>query len=163
MEMKKKRRIFERDMLVFSDSFAVIAHTGLRPNPQIRKNSVAKLRALNRSTTGICNRITAWIKSLLNIKIPVYQAALGMIILVLPLLFFSKQSVMRFPLMGKDHTSSRNLRDQVGTKNMEVFNLINNQKIGRNIVEDSLIFRILVLPDSGYTLQKTDSVISQLL
>lgn len=154
-------RVFRERVMSFYDSLAVPANSHLKPNPEIRKLAKNRLKQVRPSAHGSFHMIKTFLHNFIKFKIPVYQAALGMAVCLFIILFLNRHHVSKQSRMMGQIESYRNYghADDV----LEHIDLFHSQKIGRNIVEDSLLFRILVVPEYKHTYQKNDTVSSQLL
>jgi hypothetical protein len=121
------------------------------PNvPMERDESIRRLilnRAKSKQTTSsnILEDILLKIKSLFEIKIPVYQAVIGVIILFF-LLFLIDLPSNRFMENGISQidSSSQNQQIDLPYNVIESLDFFLKQKIGKNVHEDSLLTRFIV-------------------
>ena len=154
-------RVFRESIMRFYDSLAVPADSHLKPNPEIRKLAKNRLKQVRPSVHGSFHTMKTFVQNMIRFKIPVYQAALGMAVCLFIILFLNRFHIPKQSRMAGQIESYRN--DGHPGNVLGHIDLFHSQKIGRNIVEDSLLFRILVVPEYQHTYQKNDTVSSQLL
>jgi len=115
----------------------------LAPNSEIKENLSARLRAKNRGVPNADSTQKSFF-DFLKIKIPVYQAAVGTL-----LLFLVFYAVSDFGFGNQEKLDSSpatfNERPIVDSLTMiQNIRLLESQKLGKNIEEDSLLIGFIV-------------------
>lgn len=117
----------------------------LKPHPEIieqlmRRFDEKKAKRLTDYKTG---QILNTVLRLLNMRIPIYQAALGMTILFVGFLFIFKKEGDRLPNDFQPALSQSSNRSILGSEpNVVVIKRIQDQNIGLSVQDDSLLFRM---------------------
>ncbi len=138
-------RGFENTLLNLQDSMQFGTREELVPDPAIRENVIQRMRVLKPKETGILGKIYQAVKSLLQYRIPVYQA-LPVVILILLLSLAVKQ----FP-SGTRHEPA-GLRSVAKTESVvpaqlrviDDLGIIDQQKIGQSLEEDTTLAQFIV-------------------
>ena len=150
-------RAFQEGIEELFTSFAVDLRSQLEPNPKIRKKTLARLRQKESSDRPFIV-IRRFILDFTKLKIPVYQAVVGTMILLLAFFFLSgqKTTISQLP-------SDRNQPQLYSQIIEEFFNIhgigINPYpKIGRSLKEDSLLYKMSTVTEWEQTFQRTDTL-----
>lgn len=139
----KKCAKYQNILLNMERSVDIENEFRLAPNSEIKENLSARLRSKNirDQKAGSGQKIFF---DFLRVKVPVYQAAVGML-----LLFLVFYAVSDFGL-GNQKESDTTSRAQIerpiadSLTMMQNIRLLESQKLGRNIKEDSLLIRFIV-------------------
>jgi hypothetical protein len=118
----------------------------LQPSPRIRQKIIKQMKKKRRANQSTVSGILIRLKSLFEYRVPVYQAALTIVTLLLIILLV-KQS----PSPVQLNTDKQFRIAQQDTLNYRLFNLniieniddISNQNIGQSSVEDSIFSRYI--------------------
>jgi hypothetical protein len=149
-------RAFQENIEEFFTSFAVDPRSPLKPDPKTRKKALARLRRKKSSNSPLVI-LRQFILDLMKHKIPLYQAALGTIILLLSFFFLSRQktTIHRLPA----HRNRPYLYSQIIDEFYTLYDTGINPypKIGRSIHEDSLLTKMLSATEWEQTYQKIDT------
>jgi len=138
-------RSYQNNLLNIQYSMKVDADVKLIPNPGIRQNIIQRMKVVKHEESGLFQQGWRYMKNVFEYRIPVYQALLGVagILLIFiainqPSVFFDWKPSERQALIEKEIVVS----DQVYViKNLD---MIKQQKIGRNVREDSVLVRYIV-------------------
>lgn len=138
-------RSYQYTLLNLQNTLQVKPDHKLSPDPNIRRNIIKGMKSIQSQEPGIFSRSWQYIRSILEYRIPVYQALSGAVLILLILfainqLYFSinwnriiNQEIILLEVTIPDKISA--------IKNID---LIDQQKIGRNVKEDSLLARFIV-------------------
>ncbi len=134
---------YQRVLLNVSHLVAIENEFGLAPNSELKEDLSGRLRAKNIRVPKTDSTQKSFL-DFLKIKIPVYQAAVGTLLLFL---FF--YAVSDFGLGNEerlDTTSRAQIERSIvdSLTMMQNIRLLESQKLGRNIKEDSLLIRFIV-------------------
>jgi hypothetical protein len=155
-------RAFQEDIEELFTSFAVDPRSPLKPNPKIRKKALARLRRTKSSNMPLAG-IRRFMFDFMRLKIPVYQAALGTMILLLAFFLLNRQKTTThlLPSDGNQPQLYSQIIDEFYTSYDTGINPY--PKIGRSLKEDSLSFKISTVTEWEQTYQKTDTLNTVLL
>ncbi len=134
---------YQRVLLNVSHFVAIENEFGLAPNSELKKDLSGRLRAKNIRVPKADSTQKSFL-DFLKIKIPIYQAAVGTL-----LLFLVFYAVNDFGLGNEerlDTTSRAQIERSIvdSLTMMQNIRLLESQKLGRNITEDSLLIRFIV-------------------
>lgn len=136
---------YQQDLAYFQKSIPISQTSPLKPDPAIRRLVLKRLLKRKPDQQGILNLVWQWISKILEYRIPVYQGLIGV---VCGLLIFIM--IRNFFILNQ-HESKRTIyRLQTADTTVYQINVIKNlqiiehQKIGRSIGEDSLLTRFVV-------------------
>ena len=139
----KKCRHYESTLKNLHNSMQTGKSQKLVPNPNIRQTLLSQLKPHKTTRLDIFGNIWQNITRIFEYRIPVYQAVLGLTFAFL--VFFTINQV--------NHLDSQIFSGDMSTTTVDSTNFINvtktlemaeQQKIGRNIYEDSLLTRFIV-------------------
>lgn len=143
-------RIFEKTLMKIHGSLELAGENVLIPNPAIWDSLVNRIKATKREQAGLLNKVWQSFVASFKIKIPVYKVVLGIVAVFL--IFYSLESLNFF---GREKNSTLLKPFQTeklgldSTTVLEYINLIEKQKIGRSIRDDSLLISFIVTLDEG--------------
>lgn len=134
---------YQRVLLKVSHLVAIENEFGLAPNSELKEDLSGRLRAKNIPVPKTDSTQKSFL-DFLKIKIPVYQAAVGTL-----LLFLVFYAVSDYGLGNQEKLDSSpaifNERPIADSLTMiQNIRLLESQKLGRNIEEDSLLIRFIV-------------------
>lgn len=155
-------RAFSEGIETLFTSFAVDPRSPLKPEPKIRKIAMARLRRKKLSNSRLAT-LKQFILEFMRHKIPVYQAALGTMILLLAFFFLSSQKATIHQLPAD--RSKLYLYSQIIDEFYTLYDTGINPypKIGRSLKEDSLLFKMSTVSEWEQTYQRTDTASTALL
>ena len=135
-------RAFQEEITGLYQAFSVPADSPLKPSPEIRKRAHARLKSLRQSSrTTINERFHDFLK----IKVPVYQAAFGLIILAITFtVIHGRRPSDEPPSMNRKASSPYSRSAPLPDHRLAILDSVQTFKIGRNILEDSALFGIAV-------------------
>ena len=138
---------------VFEQNLNPELHPEINPSPQIRVN------ALRHMTNHGDIQKRGFMHHLFGVKIPVYQAAAALLILLTSISVINSRRGM---VRSKQSAISEwmTYKEQSGYAANPVQQYADSSQIGRNVLEDSLIFRSLRDSDYRHEIQKIDSVLA---
>ena len=141
-------RALQEEIKGLYETFSVPASSPLKPSPDIRKRALAHLKSLKRTPRTTINNL---FHDFLKIKIPAYQAAFGLILLVITLSVIQLRRSSEVPpsinrKASHGYSRSARLPDQM----LAILDSVQTFKIGRNILEDSALFGIVALSISEH-------------
>ena len=149
-------RTFQEGIEELFTTFAVDSESPLKPDPKIRKIALARLRRKKSSNSPLVI-LRQFILDFMKHKIPLYQAALGTMILLLAFFFLSRQktTIHRLPA----HRNRPYLYSQIIEEFYTLYDTGINPypKIGRSLKDDSLLFKISIVTEWDQTYQRTDT------
>lgn len=117
----------------------------LIPHPSIRDNIVQRMKQLKREEMGVWDRILRSIRTAFTYRIPAYQAVVGIALMVLMSLTLRNlpSSALQEPSeerplvrLAMPESSEMEIVDDLG--------VLKQQKIGRNVTEDTTLMRFVV-------------------
>jgi hypothetical protein len=136
---------YRRQLTNLQSVMAISQTSRLKPDPSIREIVMKQMLKRKPETQGILNSFWQWISKILEYRIPVYQGligvACGLLIVIL---------IRYFPVSnqgGMDHSQHQL---QIADTTVYQINVVKNlqiieqQKIGKNVSEDSLLTRFIV-------------------
>ncbi|NOX90154.1 MAG: hypothetical protein GXO77_14135 [Calditrichaeota bacterium] len=141
----KKCRQFRQILMRISSSFASDALSELSPSPDVRLNLIHEMEMLQRAEKSFADKISDALYSLFTYRIPVYQFVLA-IILIFGIffgksIFFQPQNPVTFP-SDASITKNEIIVDQ--PKIRAHLQIVNRQKTGESIKEDSVLTKFIV-------------------
>lgn len=135
---------FQSNLVNIAKFIRVSASENLTPDPAIREHIRNKIK-LPRQTAGGLSEIWHFVLEVLNVRIPVYQAVLGMAVVAAMFLAFDKLSARGDGEITKSarmtQTENHLLAPAVVLNHITE---IDSQKIGRTVADDSLLMKFMV-------------------
>ncbi|KPL03010.1 MAG: hypothetical protein AMJ73_07915 [candidate division Zixibacteria bacterium SM1_73] len=138
-------RSYQKTLLNLQDSMQISTEEKLVPDPAIRQNIIRQMKTLRPVETGIFAKGWLFIRSIFAYRVPVYQPLAGVVLIVL--IFLAGRQL---PLSPGQKTPEPLGLTQIETPTPAQMSVINNlriieqQKIGRNVKEDSTLTRFIV-------------------
>ena len=150
-------RALHENIGAFNASMDITKSDSLEPDPAIRRTLIARLKHRKPQVSDPWERIHDIINGFVRFKIPAYQAALGVVLFFVTFSIFHRHKASNHP-----PSFSRSLSSQYGSLTSHFSNFVDSlhsQKIGRNILEDSALFKIITLTatDRELSIQKSDT------
>jgi anti-sigma factor RsiW len=138
-------RSFENTLLSLQDSMQFGTREKLAPDPAIRENVIQRMRDLKPQETRVLGKAYKAIKSLLQYRIPVYQA-LPVVILILLLSLAVEQfpSSTRHEPAGLSSIAKTESPVPAQLRVIEDLGIIDQQKIGQSLKEDTTLAQFIV-------------------
>jgi hypothetical protein len=135
---------FQTNLADINKFIRVSAAENLAPDPTIREQVRSKIKPPRQTIAGL-SAIWRSVREVLNIKIPVYQAALGMAVVAAMLLALDKLNARGDGEIAKRAQMTQNEKQALAPP--AVINHvaeIDSQKIGRTVADDSLLMKFMV-------------------
>ncbi|NQT26420.1 hypothetical protein HQ585_13790 [candidate division KSB1 bacterium] len=139
---------------VFEQELDPETHPETKPLPHIRVNAIRHMKRKKNCTgnAGILQRLFGW-------KVPAYQAAVAFFILFVSIsIINAHKGVVRTE--GISASKWISYRQQSRDYEATTPEYADSSQIGRNVLEDSLLFRSLMQSDYRHEIQKIDSVLA---
>jgi anti-sigma factor RsiW len=138
-------RSYQKTLLNLQNSMRVGVGEKVTPDPVIRENIIRQMKALRPEKAGI--RRTSWqyVRNVFEYRIPVYQVLSGLVLIALIFLGVKQLSFSPDQETTEPQSLARieaSLPAQMSViDNLEI---IEQQKIGRNVKEDTTLTRFIV-------------------
>jgi hypothetical protein len=135
---------YQNTLVNLQNSMQISAEDKLTPNPAIRQNIMKRMKISKPAETGIFNISWHYIKNVFEYRIPVYQALFGVVLIALTFLavkqisFSPHQKPSKLQSLAQIETS---IPAQMSV--IENLEIIEGQKIGRNVKEDTTLTRFI--------------------
>jgi hypothetical protein len=136
---------YAQSLNIIKSQMKVKPDSKLIPNPQIKHNLLQYFKSSYKSK--IPGRIRIWedFKKICSYRIPVYQAAIGAILVII--LVFSFREISLSPKYNQTFSEqSQILLDTLFNKQLNVIDdirILDQQNIGRTIIEDSVLTSLI--------------------
>ncbi len=136
---------FQTNLANINQFIRVSAAENLAPDPAIREHVRNKIKPQRRTAAGL-GEIWHAVLEVLNVKIPVYQAVMGMAVILAVFIMIDKLDARGDSEARKQITSREEqiLVPKGTTTNMNHVAEIDSQKIGRTVADDSLLMKFMV-------------------
>lgn len=137
-------RSYQSALLKLKDSMQISAEDKLAPDPSIRETVIKRMKSLKPQEAGFLGRAYQSVIHIFEYRIPVYQALSGTVLVVLIFLavkqfsFTPEQKATRLHNVAQIETSI-----PAQMRVMDDLSIIDQQKIGRNVKEDTTLTRFL--------------------
>jgi len=116
----------------------------LIPNPEIRENLLNRMKENQPDKTSILSNVMSSLKSVFSYRIPVYQAAVGIISLFLISFALGKLPFQdQLPNSDERAFNSINELSLSQTNILDSLKILNKQKIGLNVSEDTVFTKYI--------------------
>jgi len=138
-------RSYQSALLKLKDSMQISAEDKLAPDPSIRETVIKRMRSLKPQEAGFLGRAYQSVTHIFEYRIPVYQALSGAVLVVLIFL-----AVKQFSFTPEQKTTGLHKVAQVETsipaqmRVMDDLGIIDQQKIGQNVKDDTTLTRFIV-------------------
>jgi len=136
---------YQKTLSSLQNSMQISEKEKLVPDPAIRQNIIRQMKTLEPVETGIFAKGWHFIRSIFAYRVPVYQPLAGVALIVLIFLAFRQLSFS--PVQKTPEPYSLTRIETPAPAQMSVINnlqIIEQQKIGRNVKEDSTLTRFIV-------------------
>jgi len=135
---------FQTDLAHINQFIRVSALENLAPDPAIREHARSKIKPQRQTAAGL-DEIWHSVREVLNVKIPVYQAVMGMAVVAAIFLAFDKLNARGDGEMAKRARMTKNENQILAPSTvMNHIAEIDSQKIGRTVADDSLLMKFMV-------------------
>jgi len=136
---------YQNQLAFIQTSMSVSQKSQLKPNPAIRQSLLNRMKVLKPKKHGTVDSLWQKLLNLLEYRIPVYQGLIGLacsllIFVVIHHFSFSNQHLPASPQYELRMSDTTFYQMNV-IKNLQI---IEQQKIGKNVREDSLLTRFIV-------------------
>lgn len=136
---------YQEQLAMLNNSIIINRNSPLTPNPVIRQNIIKWMKPLKPKKQGVLNRIWQHVCDFLDYRIPVYQGLIG---IVCSLLIFITISYFSFSNQNKTTSQKQSLiREEITFDQINVIKnlqIIEEQKIGKNVSEDTVLTQFIV-------------------
>lgn len=138
-------RSYQKTLLNLQNSIQIRAEEKLVPDPAIRQNIIQRMKTLKPVESGIFAKGWHFIRSVFEYRIPVYQPLAGAVLIML--IFLAGRQLSFSP---DQKTPEPHSLTQIETPTPAQMSVIDNleilkqQKIGRNVKEDTTLTRFIV-------------------
>lgn len=136
---------FKKTLAAIENGLTIDDNLKLNPHSQIRRNLLSYLNN-SKKKTPVFNRFWTTTRGFLEIRIPVYQILSAAIVLIVVFIGMEKLSTFDKLELGKEPILKLPKATFYQFNIVDDFRLINEQKIGRNFSEDSLLIKMFVRP-----------------
>jgi predicted anti-sigma-YlaC factor YlaD len=136
----------------YQETLIVLQHTmqsgsveKLEPDPAIKENIIKRMKAGKQREAGVLTRIWLSTKAMFDYRIPAYQAVFGLILVAL--VYFAVERTPSIPEQEAPISHSLTRMEVPPPAEMSVLDnlsVIDQQKIGRNVGEDTTLTRFIV-------------------
>jgi len=135
---------FQNNLASLHDLIHAAAPENLAPDPAIREHVRSKIKPQPQTAAGL-SKIWHSVLEVLNVKIPVYQAVLGMAVVAVMLLALDKLNARGDGEIAKRARMTKNENQILAPSTvMNHIAEIDSQKIGRTVADDSLLMKFIV-------------------
>jgi hypothetical protein len=138
-------RSYQETLTSLQKTMQTEAEEKLVPDPAIKENVIKKMKAVKQAEAGVFTRIWQSTKAVFEYRIPAYQAVLGLILLAL--VYFAIERSPSIPEQEVPISHSLTRMEVPPPAEMSVIDdlgVIDQQKIGRNVGEDTTLTRFIV-------------------
>ncbi len=133
---------FQKLLATMSQSMKIREQSALKPDPAIRRSIIRKIKRTRIEQTTFLQVTLSMLRKLLQYRIPVYQAILGM--LLVSLIIWGS---VKFPFWKQQNfRNSHHLTQEVNDegKQIEMLNcldILEPQKVGTSVSEDTMLIK----------------------
>ena len=138
-------RSYQNTLLSLKDSMQIGTGEKLVPDPAIRENIVRRMKTLQPQETPILRNAWQYIRSIFEYRVPVYQTLSGLALIAL--IFLATRQISFSPDQKPPEPRSLVRMEMPAPTQMSVvdnLDIIDKQKIGRNVTEDTTLTRFIV-------------------
>ncbi len=138
-------RSYQNQLAYMQTSMPISQKSPLKPDPVIRQALINRMNALKPKKYHIFDSFWKWILNILEYRIPVYQGLIG---IACGLLIFV--TINHFSFSNRPQSGSSQYHQIMADTTFYQINVIKNlqiieqQKIGKNVSEDTLLTRFIV-------------------
>jgi hypothetical protein len=121
------------------------AEEKLQPDPAIKENIIKRMKAAKRKEAGVLTRIWQSTKAMFDYRIPAYQAVLGLILVALVYFAVERSPSIPEQEIPISHSLTRmEVPPPAEISVIDNLSVIDHQKIGRTLGEDTTLTRFIV-------------------
>ena len=138
-------RIFQNTLVNLHESAAIPLKGKLAPDSAIHRNIIKRMKTARPQKQRVFGKIWKYIRNILEYRIPVYQAAFGAALILLLIFTVDQISVLPANKVPDSHNilqTEESISTQMNV--VDDLNIIEHQKIGRSVREDSILTRYIV-------------------
>ncbi len=136
---------YTRQLANLQSSLNIDQHSPLKPDPSIRNSVIKKMLRRKLALAGILNSLWQWTSKILEYRIPVYQGLIGVacgLLIFILIRYFPASNQSGMERSHNQLPAADTTLYQINViKNLQI---IEQQKIGKNVKEDSLLTRFIV-------------------
>jgi len=136
---------YQKTLLNLQNSIQIRAEEKLVPDPAIRQNIIQRMKTLEPQEAGFLRSTWQYVRSIFEYRIPVYQTLSGVVLIVL--IFLAVNQISFSPDQKPPEPQSLTQIETPVPAQMNVvdnLDIIDKQKIGRNVKEDTTLTRFIV-------------------
>ena len=136
---------YQNTLLNLQNSMQIGTQEKLVPNPAIRENIIQRMKTLRPEEAGILRTTWQRLKSIFQYRIPVYQSLSALALIAL--IFLTVNQLSFSPDQKPSEVQSLTQIETPTPAQMSVIEnleIIDQQKIGRNVKEDTTLTRFIV-------------------
>lgn len=136
---------FQNALLNLQDSMQDGRIDKLVPDPAIREKVIQKMRSLKHQEAGILGKTYKTIRSILEYRIPAYQALPVVVLLILMFLTVERfPSGVRHEPAGVHSIAETGISVPTQLRVIDNLGIIDQQKIGQSVKDDTTLARFIV-------------------
>jgi hypothetical protein len=136
---------YQNALLNLQNSMEIGPEHELAPDPAIRENIIQRMKTLNPVETGIFAKSWHYVRNVFEYRVPVYQALSGLVLIALIYLTVGQLSFSPAQKPSEPQSLAQ-IETPTPTQMRVVDNLkiIDQQKIGQNVKDDTTLTRFIV-------------------
>jgi hypothetical protein len=138
-------RSYQNTLLKLQSSMQISEEEKLVPDPAIRENILQRMKTSQPQETGILRSTWQYVRSVFEYRVPVYQTLSGLALIAL--IFLATRQISFSPDQRPPEPRSLIRMEMPTPTQMSVvdnLDIIDKQKIGRSVTEDSALTRFIV-------------------
>jgi hypothetical protein len=136
---------YQNILLNLQNSMRVDVGEKLTPDPAIRENIIRRMKTLKPMDTGIFAKSWHYVRNVFEYRVPVYQALSGLVLIALIYLMVGQLSFSpdrKTPELQSFAQIETSIPAQMRV--MDDLGIIDQQKIGQNVKDDTTLTRFIV-------------------
>jgi predicted anti-sigma-YlaC factor YlaD len=138
-------RNYQETLTILQQIMQAGAKEKLEPNPAIKENLIKRMKAAKQAKAGVLLRIWQSTKAIFEYRIPAYQAVFGLILVALVYFAVGRQPSIYEQEAPIVHSLTRmEVPPPTEMSVMDDLGVIDQQKIGQNVAEDTTLTRFIV-------------------
>ena len=138
-------RQYQRILFNLQNSVKLSPKKKLQPDPSIRRNVIKRMKKVKAEQQIFLSRLLQNIWKFLDYRIPVYQSIVGFVII---LLVFIAVNYFSVPKQSDFKNTTETVQtEEIQTNQINILDnlqMIENQKIGKTVQEDTILTRFVV-------------------
>jgi hypothetical protein len=136
---------FQRALVNIKGSMEIKTDNGLLPYHAVRQNLIKRMESIKKEKQSMLNTFLQPVRNILEYRIPVYQAAIGIAVVLLI-------SIVNIKMPFSSQKKPLNLQDAFAIEDsisyqynfINKLQIIDSQKIGINVKEDTMFTKYIV-------------------